>query len=396
MRSTPPTLAVVMSWLTAMTAATAFAQDSLRVQREFVLETPGRGVANAVIELSDGGFAAVGYADAGDDRGTDVLVVRFDAAGDTLWTRRYGAAGEEFGWDIDEANDGTLFIVGFSEAPSEGREDILVLRIDESGETLWERTFGGDGRDRAWSATLASNGDLVIAAESEETDPPPGTRHRDAFVLRLDANGDVRWRRAIEAAGDQRVYHIDRTVDEAFVVTGTTGVDADAERDAYVARIEGDGDVGWTRSFGDAPDDVGHGVLTLPDGDVLVTGYGASRSGGGTDVYWLRLSPDGELRTWKHEGGPRDDRAMMSAARPDGGLVTAGFSWTAAGMDIVIIESDSTGTTERRTELERPGDDRGVMILAARSGGYVLAGTLAGRAGRTGDFTVMWLDSGGE
>ncbi|MGB5525585.1 MAG: hypothetical protein WBN79_01845, partial [Gemmatimonadota bacterium] len=104
--------------MTLVLASPAISQAPLTVVREFVLPSSGWGVANAIIEVQDGGFAALGYIDRGDSTGTDAFLVRFDAAGDTLWTRAYGGEGEEYGWDLVEAADGGFFIVGYIEAPS--------------------------------------------------------------------------------------------------------------------------------------------------------------------------------------------------------------------------------------------------------------------------------------
>jgi hypothetical protein len=359
----------------------------LSTQHEFILPTPGLGVGNAVIELRGGGFAAVGYADFGQRTGTDVLLVRFDAAGDTLWTRSYGGEREDFGWDVVESPDGGFFIVGYTEAPTAGREDVLVLRVDPSGAPLWERTFGEAGRDRAWSATLAADGGIVIAAESESM----ARGGRDAYLIHVGSDGTARWIRRVDVPGDQRVYHVARTDDGAFVVTGTTAEDPDTTRDVYVVRVDAEGDLVWTRSFGGAPDDVGHGVMALDSGEVLVTGYGATRSNGGTDVYFLRLDATGNLRWWRHDGGVDDDRAMMSAPRPDGGYVSAGFTMGSTGSDMVVLESDANGNVQTRTVLVRSGFNRGVMIVAPRGGGYVLAGTLGSEDSSTGNFAVLWL-----
>ena len=81
----------------------------------------------------------------------------------------------------------------------------------------------------------------------------------------------------------------------------------------------------------------------------------------------------------------------MSALTPDGGFVSAGFTFRPTGPDIVVLEVDPDGTVATRTLLERPGTDRGVMIVAPRSGEYVLTGTLGGSPSSPGDFAVLWL-----
>ena len=362
-------------------------QAPLSTWHEFILPTSGLGVGNAIIELRGGGFATVGYADAGRDTGTDILLIRFDENGDTLWTRSYGGDGEDFGWDIVESRDGGFFIVGFTRPTNADHEDVQVLRVDTSGGLLWERTFGGAGRDRAWSATLTADGGLVVAAETE----PAGLEDRDAYLIRITSDGEARWVRTIDVPGDQRVFEVARAADGAFVVVGTTATNRGANRDVYVVRVDAGGNLVWTRTYGGAPDDVGHGVVALSGGEVLVTGYGGTRSNGSNDVYLIRLKTDGSLRWWQHWGGPGDDRAMMSTARAAGGYVTVGYLVTAAGADVVILESDPDGNVQARTILERPGDDRGVMVAAPRGGGYVVVGTLGSSRASTGDFAVLWL-----
>jgi len=373
---------------TLVPASPAASQEPLTITREFMLPSPGWGVANAIIEVQDGGFAALGYIDRGDSTGTDAFLVRFDAAGDTLWTRAYGGEGEEYGWDLVEAADGGFFIVGYIEAPSEGREDVLVMRVTASGEPVWQRTFGEAGRDRAWSATASGSGGIAIAAESENVD----LGERDAYVLLIEGGGELAWGTRVDAPGDQRVYSITRTLDGAFVVTGTSGVDPESTRDAYVVKVDSDGQVVWERSFGDpAPDDVGHGVVALEGGDVLVSGYGATRSGGGTDIYLIRLAPNGDLRWWQHDGTPADDRVMMSAPTDDG-YVSIGFSWTSSDTDIAVWESDADGSVHAHTVFPRPGSNRGVMVLVAGSGQYLVAGTVGRTRSRPGDFAVLTLE----
>jgi hypothetical protein len=366
------------------------AQTPLSVRRELIIPTSGLGVGNAVIALRDGGFAAVGYADDGRPTGTDVLFVRLDARGDTLWTRTYGGDGEDFGWDVVEAPDGGFFVVGFTTASAGGREDVLVLRLDPAGTVLWDRTFGEAGRDLAWSATPTPDGGIVIAAESEQA----GRGDRDAYLLRLDTTGDLVWERAVDASGDQRVFQVTRTDDGAYVFAGTTAADRDANRNVYIIRVDAWGDTMWSRTFGDEPDDVGHGVMALTGGEVLVTGYGGTRTNGRNDVYLMRLDAEGNLRWWRHAGGPADDRAMMSARNAGAGYATVGYSVTSTGSDVMVLESDGEGNIRTSTVLERSGNDRGVMILPSGSG-YVLTGMFGATQTSTGNFGILWLGRSG-
>jgi hypothetical protein len=266
-------------------------------------------------------------------------------------------------------------------------EDVLILRVDASGASLWQRTLGESGRDRAWAATPDGEGGIVVAGERGRT----GSEDRDAFAICIGDDGRTRWSRVIESPGDQRVFQVARTDEGTFLLAGTTAAVGQAARDVYVVSLDAAGRPLRTWSFGGEPDDVGHGVLALPAGGALVTGYGATYSAGDNDVYLLRLDRNGEVAWWRHGRNPGDDRAMMSAPSPGGGFVTVGYVFTPMGPDIVVSESDAAGNPRSRTVLERPGSDRGVMILVARDGRAVVAGTVGGSSPSTGDFAVLWL-----
>jgi hypothetical protein len=358
----------------------------------FLLPTLGPGVANAIIALNGGGYAAVGYADTG--FGTDVVLVRFDARGDTVWTREYGGGGNEFGWDVVEVGDGGMFVAGLREAPSPGHEDVLLLRVDSAGSLIWERSFGGAGRDRAWFATLARDGAVVLAAETEELDDGGLSDMRDAQVIAVGEDGTLRWIRTLEAAGDQRVFQIAQTPDGQYVVAGTTAPADGSDRDVYVARLDANGRVLWTRDLGQGSDEVGHGVTALPDGQVIVTGYGATPTNDAADVYLMRLDASGRLVWWHNHGTQAEEHAMMTFRRANGRFATAGYRITTVGADILVIESDASGELWASTVLEQPGNDRGVMIQPWGPRGYVIAGTVGGTGSGVGRFAVLWVQRG--
>jgi hypothetical protein len=91
-----------------------------------------------------------GYLLTGQWRGTssangDLWLVRIDAGGDTLWTRTFGGSGNDWGAAIVPASGGGYAIVGTMRSFGPGSYNIWLLRVNESGDTLWTRTWGIDG-----------------------------------------------------------------------------------------------------------------------------------------------------------------------------------------------------------------------------------------------------------
>lgn len=94
--------------------------------------------------------------------GSDVLIQRWDADGNLIWTRTWGKSGDESAVAAD-LSEGMLYVGGNSQSFSDASGDCFLLALDLSGNVIWERTFGGlDNPDEltdvdAWSAFLSPN-----------------------------------------------------------------------------------------------------------------------------------------------------------------------------------------------------------------------------------------------
>lgn len=95
--------------------------------------------------LPDSGYIASGLYDEGNSSMTDSYILRFDSQGDTLWTKRYNMSTmEENCFWIVPVPDGGFFMVGSSYIPSAQVRQVLAMKTDQNGDSLWTKTFTGD------------------------------------------------------------------------------------------------------------------------------------------------------------------------------------------------------------------------------------------------------------
>jgi hypothetical protein len=374
----------ILATASASHLAAQSAPEPIRVEWDLEIPAVGVGVGNAVVETSDGGFIVTGYGGT-DTAGMDGLLARIDASGQILWRRTYGGPGDDFLWDVQEASDGGFMLVGFR-GPERGI-DVWILRTDARGEVLWERTYGGVGRDRAWAVTGDGQGGWYVAAETT----PEGTSAQDAWILRLDADGDTAWTRTLGGADAQRVFSVALLPRGDVAVAGGTGSDdrRSGDNDMLIAQFRPDGRLRWSHSFGGDAYDVAHGVVSAGDG-LLVTGYGTPPGAptGETDVILLRLGSDGE-ESWRSVVPvPGHERAMMSAPIR-GGWVTIGFGVAGDGVDLRLSGHDLQGRERWRWMPPGPGTDRGVMVRPTSDGGFVVTGAFGGTGPGGSTFRVL-------
>ncbi|MGD8414140.1 MAG: T9SS type A sorting domain-containing protein [Candidatus Latescibacterota bacterium] len=283
----------------------------------------------------------------------DLFLVKLAANGAHLWSRRYGGALMDLGRAVAVDSWGNVYATGSFQGAvdfgggalaSAGYHDVFVLKLDAGGNHVWSRRAGGAVNDYGNGIAVGSGGDVLLTGEFRGTvdfggGPLTSAGNEDVFVVRYDTGGEHLWSRRF---GDpyfaQSGFDVASGADGGVVVAGWfwgtidlgggTMVSA-GEKDAFVAGYDRFGTHLWSGRFGDAGWDAGFGVDTDGAGNTAVAGafevsidFGGGTlvnpggpSFGCTDAFAARFGP---LSVWLD--GP--DR--LASGRP--GLFTATMS----------------------------------------------------------------------
>jgi hypothetical protein len=149
---------------------------------------PGSEVSvRSVSSATGGGFVAAGGAGLSMDRGIDLLVIRLDGDGSILWQKAFGGAEDDSACSIREAADGGFVISGLTSSFSAGLADLWILRLDASGDPVWQRSYGGEGEEGDSRVMPAPDGGFVVASSTTSF----GAGDWDAWVLKLNEDGTI-------------------------------------------------------------------------------------------------------------------------------------------------------------------------------------------------------------
>ncbi len=142
----------------------------------------------SVAQVTDGGYIITGYTSSFGTDGSDAWLIKTDATGDTMWTRTYGGEDSDWGYSVARtANDGYI-IAGCTQSFGAGHTDFWLVRIDAWGDTMWTRTFGGADDDFGYSVLQTTDGGYAICGYTDSF----GTGYCcDAWLIKTDSAGRV-------------------------------------------------------------------------------------------------------------------------------------------------------------------------------------------------------------
>ena len=192
--------------------------------------------AHSVVRANDGGYVMAGFTesedfDISDSRGSyDFWVVKNDKNGNLLWENSFGGSGIEIAQDIANTADGGYVITGntFSNdidvSNNKGASDIWLTKINDEGDLVWQKTFGGSEFDAAESVSLSKDGGFIIVGNSKSNDKDANTNtgENDIWLIKTDANGNMVWQKTFGGTNLDYGFDAIETDDNAILLVGET------------------------------------------------------------------------------------------------------------------------------------------------------------------------------
>ena len=250
--------------------------------------------------LQEGGYVAVGTTTAFGVGGQDLLVMKLDALGQSIWQKTYGGEGDEEARLVCPMPDGGFLIVGRSTSFHEKSfEQVWVLRLNFDGAIVWQRTYGYSELDRAHAVALTAEGGCWIAGETRMDRGEDMTPDQNILLMELNAEGQVVFHRSFGNLAEESVYHLIPKQDGSFLAVGSQKSGED--QDILIMQFAATGHLAWLGSFGEGESDGFFSLenaraLALGEEDEIYVAGSSSRMGvQGDDLLILRLTQDGRI-----------------------------------------------------------------------------------------------------
>jgi hypothetical protein len=316
----------------------------------------GEDYAASVRRTGDGNYLIAGTTTSPGVDGYQPMLLKIDPQGEILWQRKYGsglAGGWSMGLALETTPDGGCILAA---------DENWLLKLDADGNPQWQKRYPhvGFGQSRIEFVSPVPGGGYVAAGYK----PPPGESNMHAWVMRLDEQGNLLWQHGYRFGEDASwARGIVPAPDGDFLVGGTFYAGW-SDSDAFLMRLDAGGAVRWAKAY-HRDDQEELNSLQPADGGYVAAGesFSEPRSEG----FILRVGPDGSV-----DGCRPVRETPVALVEADAVAVDAGEPWTATAAEPRALQGAALATVSRvRIAC---ADPRTVTVIRPNGGESLPAG----------------------
>ncbi len=280
----------------------------------------GRGIDRLlnVIQTRDGGYLAVGGSSSRDSEVNnihdtafyDLWALRLNSVGDIIWSKTFGGNNNEEAWSVIEALDGGFILSGYTSSNDGdvtrfkgGPTDFWAIRLDDTGQLVWQKTFGGTGDEQSQSMITTTDGYYVMVGNTSSNDSDVTDNHGgyDMWAVKFDGAGNLMHEKCYGGSDDDDAQAVIQNPDGGFMLAGTSfSADGDlrinyGSGDYWVIKTDALWEKIWQKNFGGDSTEIAFSLCNTPDGLFALGGFTMSNNGdvsfnhgtAGTNDFWL-------------------------------------------------------------------------------------------------------------
>jgi len=289
---------------------------------------------------------------------SDIWLVKLDTYGNFMWDRFFGGSKGDSPSLIVSSTDGYYYIIGGSASsdgdigydPYPNSLDYWILKIDDSGNIIWEKIIGGSSGEYMYNADAYADTDggivFIGTTLSQDGDITQNYGTYDMWMVKLNADGTKAWDFSAGTPDFEYLEAMKRTSDNGYLLAGygtpVSGGNIDCispsstKPEAIILKLDSNRNIIWQQCIGGLYHDGANELLVTPDGyilgmttnsddrDLSGTGYhlGYDHLGYRTHDMWLRkIDDNGNLLWQKCYGGSKDEFALKLFNLNDGNLM---------------------------------------------------------------------------
>lgn len=358
----------------------------------------GDGIEKGVdlTKTPEGGLLILGNTGEYGSGSSDILLIKTDSNGILEWSKTHGSQALEFATSIQAVDDSSYIISGFTDRNEGTGYDGLLIQVNDSGETMWSKTYGSGEWDFFNDLAIGDEGEYIMAGNSYEEDDS------DIWVAMTDSNGTLFKEKLLVDSGYGEAHSIVRTSDTSFAIAGEVS-DSNGGKNMFQMELHENGDSIWWKVYGDTAQEVAYSIHKTTSGDRLITGSSTSFSNGDLDGWTLRTDSIGGLKWSTVFGGSeyyghsttKDDFGKSVIEGPDNKVIVNGEteSYGLGGKGMYMVQKSANGYNEVSPTFGDTEDDHGESVLQLNSNRTAFLGSTKSYGSGQDDVYLVIVDT---
>lgn len=343
--------------------------------------------ATSLIQTTDGGYMVAGTTYSYGAGGRNFWVIKLDNKGNVVWDKTFGGNSCDCAYSLIQTADGGYAVAGKTYSYGAGGWDFWIIKLDSVGNKEWDKTYGGSDDDYLKSLIQTADGGYAVAGETLSF----GAGGKDVWFIKLDSDGNKIWDKTFGGSKYDYAESLIQTMDGGYVVAGGTESYSVGKSDFWVIKLDNQGNREWDKTFGGSDWDMAYSLIQTADGGYAVAG-GTFSYGEGEEDFWIVKLDNGGKKVWDKTFGGNDwDMATALIKTDDGGYAVTGItkSYGAGGKDFWVIKLDNEGNKLWDKTFGESDDDSAWSLIQTDDGCYVVAGGASFNGTVRGDFWII-------
>lgn len=350
----------------------------------------------------------------------DAWLSKYDSQGNQQWTKQLGSSEAEFIWDIHtDTNEGSTYVTGNTSGElggntSQGGVDVFLAKYDSDGNQEWIKQIGTPTFEDYTSVTTDDSGNIYLSGHSvgnlggENANQGDslgqgvdgGIPSTDPYVIKFDNNGNELWRTQLGSVTLDDNWGLATDQDSNVFIGGNTKGDfggknasSGGEYDAWIGKLDSDGNEKWVEQFGTTDYDFLWDIETDSEGNLYAAGWTLGDLGGANtgsyDIWLAKYDTDGNQQWIKQFGTSGDDATFADGIEIDSqdnvfltGYTDGNLGGTNAGSsDAWAAKYDSDGNQKWIQQFGTSEYDSASTVSADTYGNLYVSGNTGGSLG---------------
>jgi len=329
----------------------------------------------AAFHLPDNTYRLIGNTGSYGWGNTNIWFIALDSSANFMWHKTIGVAGLDKAEDAVMDSKGNIFIVGSSTSQSNMSYQMLLIGIDTMGVVFTNQYYGGSDWDFGHGLCLVDDSLLMLVGETYSF----GNGQSDAWMLKVNKQGDSLWSDVIGGAQKEAFYGVKYKPNFGFVMAGQSKSFGNGSFDAIVYHTNYYGDSIWFVNYPDTTDGGFYDLLFFSDSSVATCGYQTDTSNIYEDNSIMKFDANGTI-IWNRIESRFDQSSNYTSLEFQGNNIIATGKTTAYGHgehDIVLSLLSNNAWYKGNFFYGRENDEYSYSLNKDTIGGeyYLIVGT---------------------